>query len=135
MVLSAHVDVDSAMELMANGSGMGYLLKSRVADVSDFIDALERIAKGASVVDPSLVRQLVNRRQHEDPLETLSPREQQVIELMAEGRSNAGIARRLWLAEATVEKHIRNILTKLNLPLTDDDHRRVRAVITYLKAG
>jgi DNA-binding NarL/FixJ family response regulator len=135
LVLSAHVDVDRAMELMANGAGMGYLLKSRVADVSDFIDALERIAKGASVVDPSLMRQLVNRRQHEDPLETLSPREQQVLELMAEGRSNAGIARRLWLAEATVEKHIRNILTKLDLPLTDDDHRRVRAVITYLKAS
>ena len=135
LVLSAHVDVDRAMELMANGSGMGYLLKSRVADVSDFIDALERIAKGASVVDPSLVRQLVNRRRHEDPLETLSPREQQVLALMAEGRSNAGIARRLWLAEAPVEKHIRNILTKLDLPLTDDDHRRVRAVITYLKAA
>ena len=135
LVLSAHVYVDQAMELMANGSGIGYLLKSRVADVSDFIDALERIARGASVVDPSLVRQLVDRRRHEDPLETLSPREQQVLGLMAEGRSNAGIARRPWLAEATVEKHIRNILTKLDLPLTDDDHRRVRAVITYLKAG
>jgi DNA-binding NarL/FixJ family response regulator len=135
LVLSAHVDVDRAMELMANGAGMGYLLKSRVADVSDFIDALERIAKGASVVDPSLVRQLVNRSRHEDPLDALSSREQQVLGLMAEGRSNAGIARRLWLAEATVEKHIRNILTKLDLPLTDDDHRRVRAVITYLKAS
>jgi DNA-binding NarL/FixJ family response regulator len=135
LVLSAHVDADRAMDLMANGSGIGYLLKSRVADVSDFIDALERIARGSSVVDPSLVRQLVDRRRHEDPLEDLSRREQQVLGLMAEGRSNAGIARRLWLAEATVEKHIRNILTKLELPLTDDDHRRVRAVITYLEAG
>jgi DNA-binding NarL/FixJ family response regulator len=135
LVLSAHVDVDRAMELMANGSGVGYLLKSRVADVSDFVDALHRIAKGASVVDPSLVRHLVNARRHQDPLETLSSREQEVLALMAEGRSNAGIARRLWLAEATVEKHVRNILTKLNLPQTDDDHRRVRAVITYLKAG
>jgi DNA-binding NarL/FixJ family response regulator len=135
LVLSAHVDVDRAMDLMANGSGVGYLLKSRVAHVGDFIDAIERIAKGASIVDPSLVRQLVNGRRHEDPLETLTPREEQVLALMAEGRSNAGIARRLWLAEATVEKHIRNILTKLNLPHADDDHRRVRAVITYLKAA
>jgi DNA-binding NarL/FixJ family response regulator len=135
LVLSAHVEVDRAMELMANGSGVGYLLKSRVADISDFIDALERIAKGGSVVDPSLVRQLVSGRWRENPLDALSPREQQVLSLMAEGRSNAGIARRLWLAEATVEKHVRNILTKLNLPPTDDDHRRVRAVITYLKAG
>jgi len=87
-------------------------------------------------MDPSLVRHLVTgRRPREDPLDTLSPREQQVLALMAEGRSNAGIARQLWLAEATVEKHVRNILTKLNLPPADDDHRRVRAVISYLKAG
>ena len=136
LVLSAHVEVDHAMELLASGRGIGYLLKSRVADVADFIGALERIAKGASVMDPSLVRHLVTgRRPREDPLDTLSPREQQVLALMAEGRSNAGIARQLWLAEATVEKHVRNILTKLNLPPADDDHRRVRAVITYLKAG
>jgi DNA-binding NarL/FixJ family response regulator len=135
MVLSAHLDVDYAMDLMINGFGAGYLLKSRVADVDDFIDAVQRIAKGASVVDPSLMRQLVNRRRHEDPLDTLSPREQQVLALMAEGRSNAGIARRLWLAEATVEKHIRSIMTKLDLAQTDDDHRRVRAVIAYLEAS
>jgi DNA-binding NarL/FixJ family response regulator len=135
LVLSAHVDADRAMELMAKGSGVGYLLKSRVADVGDFIDAVERIAKGASVLDPLLVRQLVNGHRHEDPLDALSPREQQVLALMAEGRSNAGIARRLWLALPTVEKHVRNILTKLNLPLTADDHRRVRAVLTYLKAA
>jgi DNA-binding NarL/FixJ family response regulator len=135
LVLSAHLDVDGAMDLMMNGSRVGYLLKSRVADVADFIDALERIAKGASVVDPSLMREVLDGRRHEDPLDTLSPREQQVLELMAEGRSNAGIARRLWLAEATVEKHVRSILTKLNLPQTEDDHRRVRAVITYLEAS
>jgi DNA-binding NarL/FixJ family response regulator len=86
-------------------------------------------------VDPSLMREVLNGRRHEDPLDTLSPREQQVLELMAEGRSNAGIARRLWLAEATVEKHVRSILTKLNLAQTEDDHRRVRAVITYLEAS
>jgi DNA-binding NarL/FixJ family response regulator len=135
LVLSAYAEIDHAMDLIANGPGVGYLLKSRVADVDDFIDAVERIVKGASVVDPSLMRQLANRRRHEDPLDTLSPRERQVLALMAEGRSNAGIARRLWLAEATVEKHIRSIMTKLDLAQTDDDHRRVRAVITYLKAG
>ena len=132
LVLSAHVDLDWAMDLVVNGSGMGYLLKSHVADIDDFVDALERIAKGASVVDPSLVRQLVNRRRREDPLDTLSPREQQVLALMAEGRSNAGIARQLWLAEATIEKHVQSILIKLKLPPAGDDHRRVRAVITYL---
>src|SRR6201998_953312 len=135
LVLSAHVEIDHAMDLIAHGPGAGDLLKSPAADVDDFIDAVQRIAKGASVVDPSLMRQLVNRRRHEDPLDTLSPRESQVLALMAEGRSNAGIARRLWLAEATVEKHIRSILTKLNLAQTDDDHRRVRAVLTYLEAG
>lgn len=135
LVLSAHVDVDHAMELIINRSKVGYLVKSRVANVADFIDALQRIAKGASVVDPSLMREVLNRRQHEDPLDTLSPREQQVLALLAEGRSNAGTARRLWLAEATVEKHVRSILSKLNIPHTVDDHRRVRAVLTYLEAG
>src|ERR1700752_4743056 len=135
LVLSAHVEIDHAMDLIANGPGVGYLLKSRVADVDDFVDAVQRIAKGASVVDPSLMRQLGKRGRREDPLDTLSPRENQVLALMAEGRSNAGIARRLWLAEATVEKHVRSILTKLNLAQTDDDHRRVRAVITYLEAS
>jgi DNA-binding NarL/FixJ family response regulator len=131
LVLSAFVEADHAMDLIANGPGVGYLLKSRVADVDDFIDAVQRIAKGASVVDPSLMRQLVNRRRREDPLDTLSPHETQVLALMAEGRSNAG----LWLAEATVEKHVRNIMTKLDHAQTDDDHRRVRAVITYLEAS
>jgi DNA-binding NarL/FixJ family response regulator len=134
LVLSAHVDVEHAMELLASGQGIGYLLKSRVTDVADFIDSLQRIAKGGSVIDPMLVKELVSARRRDDPLAVLSPREYEVLTQMAEGRSNAGIARRLWVTEGTVEKHVRSILTKLNLPETDDDHRRVRAVITFLEA-
>ena len=119
LVLSAHVEVDHAMELLASGRGVGYLLKSRVTDVEEFLDTLGRIAKGGSVVDPTLVAEL-------------SAREREVLALMAEGRSNAGIARRLWVAEGTVEKHVRSILTKLTLPETTDDHRRVLAVLTFL---
>jgi DNA-binding NarL/FixJ family response regulator len=104
-----------------------------VTDVADFVDTLERISKGASVVDPALVQELVSARRRDDPLAVLSAREQEVLMLMAEGRSNAGIARRLWVTEGTVEKHVRSILTKLNLPETGDDHRRVLAVITYLE--
>jgi len=132
LVLSAHVDVEHAMELLASGRGIGYLLKSRVTDVSDFIETLQRIAKGASVIDPAVVQELVSGRRRNDPLAVLSPRELEVLELMAEGRSNAGIGRRLWVTEGTVEKHVRSILTKLGLAETDDDHRRVRAVITFL---
>jgi DNA-binding NarL/FixJ family response regulator len=134
LVLSAHVDVEHATELLASGHGIGYLLKTRVTDVSEFVETLERIAKGASVVDPALVSELVSARRRNDPLAVLSAREQEVLMLMAEGRSNAGIARRLWVTEGTVEKHVRSILTKLNLTETADDHRRVRAVITYLEA-
>ncbi|NKZ13894.1 response regulator transcription factor [Mycolicibacterium septicum DSM 44393] len=134
LVLSAHVDVEHATELLASGHGIGYLLKTRVTDVNDFVETLERIAKGASVVDPALVSELVSARRRDDPLAALSAREREVLMLMAEGRSNAGIARRLWVTEGTVEKHVRSILTKLNLPETGDDHRRVRAVITYLEA-
>lgn len=134
LVLSAHVDVEHATELLASGHGIGYLLKTRVTDVNDFVETLERIAKGASVVDPALVSELVSARRRDDPLAALSTREREVLMLMAEGRSNAGIARRLWVTEGTVEKHVRSILTKLNLPETGDDHRRVRAVITYLEA-
>ena len=118
---------------MASGHKVGYLLKSRVTDVADFIDSLERIARGGSVVDPALVNELVSAQRRHDPLAQLSAREQEVLALMAEGRSNAGIGRRLWVAEGTVEKHVRNILMKLNLPETDDDHRRVRAVIAFLE--
>ena len=134
LMLSAYVEVQHAMELLAGGGGVGYLLKSRIADVEEFLDALQRIAKGGSVVDPTLVRELVAVRRRQDPLAVLSARERQVLELMAEGRSNAGIARRLYVAEGTVEKHISSILTKLNLHEADDDHRRVLAVITFLKA-
>jgi DNA-binding NarL/FixJ family response regulator len=132
LVLSAYVDVEHAMELLAGGRGIGYLLKSRVTDVADFVDTLQRIARGASVVDPAVVQELVAGRRRDDPLSVLSPRELEVLELMAEGRSNAGIARRLWVTEGTVEKHVRSILTKLGLSETDDDHRRVRAVIAFL---
>jgi DNA-binding NarL/FixJ family response regulator len=134
LVLSAHADVEHAMELLATGRGVGYLLKSRVTDVADFVDTLERVARGGSVVDPVLVQELVMARRRNDPLGRLSAREREVIALMAEGRSNAGIARRLWVSEGTVEKHVRSILAKLDLPETDDDHRRVLAVITFLDA-
>ena len=132
LVLSAHVEVEHAMELLAGGRGIGYLLKSRVTDVDEFIDTLQRVARGGSVVDPGLVAELVAARHRDDPLAVLSPREREVLALMAEGRSNAGIARRLWVTEGTVEKHVRSILTKLTLPETDDDHRRVLAVLTFL---
>jgi DNA-binding NarL/FixJ family response regulator len=134
LVLSVHADVEHAMELLASGHSIGYLLKSRVTDVDEFIDALNRIAHGGSVVDPALVQELVAARRRNDPLDVLSPREREVLALMAEGRSNAGIGRRLWVTEGTVEKHVRSILMKLQVPETDDDHRRVRAVITYLES-
>jgi DNA-binding NarL/FixJ family response regulator len=135
LVLSAHVDVEHAMELLASGRSIGYLLKSRVPDVTDFIDTLGRIAKGASVVDPALVSELVSARRRNDPLAVLSEREREVLALMAEGRSNAGIAHRIWVTEGTVEKHVRSILTKLNIHEAGDDHRRVLAVITFLEAS
>ena len=134
LVLSAHVEVDEAMELLAGGSRIGYLLKTRLTNVSHLIETLERIAGGGSVVDPGLVQELVGARRREDPLEELTPREREVLALMAEGASNAGIARRLWVTEGTVEKHVHSILAKLRLPDTPDDHRRVLAVITFLEA-
>jgi serine/threonine-protein kinase PknK len=134
LVLSAHVEVEHAMTLLGSGRGVGYLLKTRVADVADFIDTLRRIANGGSVVDPALVQELVGARRRDDPLDVLSVRERGVLALMAEGRSNAGIARQLWVTEGTVEKHVRSILAKLSLPESDVDHRRVLAVITFLEA-
>ncbi len=134
LVLSAHVEVDQAMELLARGQRVGYLLKSRVTDVAEFIDTVERIAKGGSVVDPGLVHELVAARRRNDPLDTLTSREREVLGLMAEGRSNAGIGRRLFISEGTVEKHVRSVLSRLQLLETDDDHRRVLAVVAFLEA-
>jgi serine/threonine-protein kinase PknK len=134
LVLSAHVEVEHAMDLLASGERTGYLLKRRVTDIEDFLATLERIVGGGSAVDPALVQELVAARRAQDPLEGLSPREREVLALMAEGRSNAGIARRLWVTEGTVEKHVRSILAKLRLPETQEDHRRVLAVITFLEA-
>jgi DNA-binding NarL/FixJ family response regulator len=134
LVLSAHVQVEQATDLLASGERSGYLLKSRVTDVDEFIETLQRIVKGGSVVDPALVQELVAARRVKDPLDVLSPREREVLSLMAEGRSNAGIAHQLWITEGTVEKHVHSILTKLRLPATEDDQRRVLAVITFLDA-
>ena len=132
VVLSAHVQVEQATDLLANGERSGYLLKTRVTDVDEFIETVERIVRGASVVDPALVQALVAARRVEDPLDVLSPREREVLSLMAEGRSNAGIAHRLWITEGTVENHVHSILRKLRLPESDADQRRVLAVITFL---
>jgi DNA-binding NarL/FixJ family response regulator len=134
VILSAHVEVEHAMDLLASGERTGYLLKSRVTDVEEFLDALRRIVSGGSVVDPALVQELVSARRINDPLEELSEREREVLSLMAEGRSNAGIGRELWVTEGTVEKHVHSILGKLRLPETREDHRRVLAVLAFLDA-
>jgi len=132
LVLSAHAEVEQAMELLAAGQRVGYLLKSRVTDMADFAETVGRIATGGSVVDPALVQELLAARRRGDFLRQLTERERQVLALMAEGRSNAGIARRLWITEGTVEKHVRSILARMRLPETEDDHRRVLAVLAYL---
>jgi DNA-binding NarL/FixJ family response regulator len=134
LLLSAHVEVETALDLLEEGQRIGYLLKSRVMRAADFLDAVERIASGGSVVDPSLVTALVGASRRDDPLAELTPREREVLALMAEGRSNNGIANRLYITEGAVEKHVRSILMKLHLPAAEDDHRRVLAVVTYLEA-
>jgi DNA-binding NarL/FixJ family response regulator len=134
LILSAHVEVVHATTLLATGRRSGYLLKSRVADLGEFLDVVDRVVRGSSVVDPALVQELVAARDFDDPLEELTAREREVLALMAEGRSNAGIGRRLWITEGTVEKHVHSILTKLRLAETDDDHRRVLAVVAFLDA-
>jgi len=135
LVLSAHVEVDHAIDLLQAGNGVGYLLKSRVLKADDLVDALERVRQGGSVIDPELVHELFTKQHREDPLGDLSPREREVLALMAEGRSNAGIAGRLFISEGAVEKHVRSILGKLRLATSDDDHRRVLAVLMFLEAS
>jgi serine/threonine-protein kinase PknK len=133
VILSAHVEVEVATAFLASGQRLGYLLKSRVTHVDDLIDTLGRILRGAVVVDPALVQELLAARRTRDPLDALSMREREVLALMAEGRSNAGIARQIWVTEGTVAKHIQSILMKLDLSETSDDHRRVLAVLTFLE--
>jgi DNA-binding NarL/FixJ family response regulator len=135
LVLSAHAEVAEAMELLATGRRIGYVLKSRVTKVDDFIETVDRVLDGGSVVDPAIVQELVQVRHREDRLERLTQREREVLALMAEGASNAGIAKRLWVTEGTVEKHVRSILSKLRLPETPDDHPRVLAVLTFLDSS
>ena len=134
MVLSAHVEVEHAMDLLANGQRTGYLLKSRVTDITDFVDALKRVERGGSAIDPALVQELVAARRDGDRLGPLTAREREVLALMAEGRSNAGIGQALWVTEGTIEKHVRNILIKLQLPEAAEVHRRVLAVLAFLEA-
>ena len=134
VILSQYVEERYAGELLESGAdGVGYLLKDRVADVADFVDALRRVAAGGTVLDPEVVAQLLARRRRDDPLDTLTPREREVLGLMAEGRSNAHIARSLVVTEGAVEKHVRNIFGKLGLPASGSDHRRVLAVLAYLR--
>jgi DNA-binding NarL/FixJ family response regulator len=133
VVLSAHVEVEHAMDLLAAGQRTGYLLKNRVTDVAEFIATLRRVEQGGSAVDPVLVAELVAARRTGDPLGQLSGREREVLALMAEGRSNAGIGQALWVTEGTVEKHVRSIMMKLRLPETSDVHRRVLAVLAFLE--
>lgn len=134
LVLSQHIDTRHVVELVAAGGGFGYLLKDRVLDVDDFLDAARRVSEGGSALDPQIVATLI-APQEQSALDELSPREREVLSLMAEGRTNAGIARRLWLTEKTVETHVRTILMKLGLQVSSDDHRRVLAVLTYLRAS
>ena len=134
VVLSAHVEVEHAMDLLANGERTGYLLKSRVTDVTEFVQTLHRVIRGGSAVDPELVQELVAARRPDNPLDELTGREREVLALMAEGRSNAGIGQALWVTEGTVEKHVRSILMKLRLPDSAEAHRRVLAVLAFLDA-
>jgi DNA-binding NarL/FixJ family response regulator len=135
LLLSAHLEVETASELLKDGDSVGYLLKERVRDADDFVDALERVVRGGCVIDPALVEELMTQRRRHDPLEALTPREREVLALMAEGRSNIGIAHQLWITESAVEKHVKSVLSKLKLPSGPDDHRRVLAVVAFLNAG
>ena len=133
VLLSQHVETRHSVELVASGR-FGYLLKDRVFDVDDFLDALRRVAAGGSALDPEVVSRLIGVNRGGNPIALLTPREREVLALMAEGRTNVGIARRLWLTERTVETHIGSILAKLGLASSDEDHRRVLAVLAYLSS-
>ena len=135
LVLSQHADVGLAMKLLAdNAEGVGYMLKDRVGNADELAEAVRRVGNGGSVIDPTIVSQLLGRRRGDDPVDTLTPREREVLELMAEGRSNQGIADRLFVTERAVQKHITSIFQKLGLPAGSEDHRRVLAVLAFLRA-
>jgi DNA-binding NarL/FixJ family response regulator len=135
LVLSQYVEPSYALELIADDAeGVGYLLKDRIPDVDEFRSSVRRVAEGGSALDPAIVTQLVGRRRSDDPLETLTPREREVLELMAEGRSNQSIAQKLVVTERAVEKHVTSIFGKLRLPATAEDHRRVLAVLAFLRS-
>jgi DNA-binding NarL/FixJ family response regulator len=135
LVLSAYIDEGPALELLSDSAeGLGYLLKDRVGDIEAFVDAVRRVADGGSALDPEVVSRLLGRRRREDPLERVTPREREVLGLMAEGRSNHAIAEQLVVTERAVEKHVTSIFGKLGLPPTQDDHRRVLAVLAYLNS-
>ena len=135
LVLSQYIEEGYALELLSeNAEGVGYLLKDRVADVDRFTESVRRVGEGGSALDPEVVAQLLGRRRREDPLGELSPREREVLELMAEGRSNHAIAEQMVVTERAVEKHVTSIFGKLKLPPTAEDHRRVLAVLRYLRA-
>jgi DNA-binding NarL/FixJ family response regulator len=135
LVLSQYIEESYAMELLGSHTeGVGYMLKDRVSDLDRFVEGVRRVGEGGSVLDPEVVSRLLGRRREADPLAEISPRERDVLGLMAEGRSNHAIATELVVTERAVEKHVTSIFTKLNLPPTADDHRRVLAVLTYLKA-
>jgi DNA-binding NarL/FixJ family response regulator len=135
LVLSQYVEPSYALELLADSAeGVGYLLKDRVSDIDEFSAAVRRVAEGGSALDPSVVSQLVGRRRRDDPLADLTPREREVLGLMAEGRSNQGIAEALVVTERAVEKHVTSIFGKLRLPAAPEDHRRVLAVLTFLRS-
>jgi DNA-binding NarL/FixJ family response regulator len=135
LVLSQYIEERYAMELIGEAdAGVGYLLKERITDVDALISAVRQVARGGSVIDPQVVSQLLRRYRQEDPLEALTPREREVLELMAQGRSNLALASRLVISERAVEKHVTSIFSKLDLPPAEDDHRRVLAVLTFLRA-
>jgi DNA-binding NarL/FixJ family response regulator len=136
LIVSQYVEQTYAAELLADGrGGVGYLLKDRIMDVDDFVDAVRRVADGGTALDPEVIAQLFSRQRADGPLDSLTPREREVLGLVAEGRSNGAIARELVLTVGAVEKHVASILGKLDLPPSDDDHRRVLAVLTYLREG